>query len=291
MIKLGDIKNIERVINNKKIIYSKLLSNSFGINCIKISLEDKRSFVVKYYNDKVNSFNSIKTESENLNFFYNINLKFFPKVEFQSDDYLVISFLKNDNLKPNRIREDLLNSIISIHSKKNIRYGFDFDTQIGGLKQKNKWNPNWIEFYREKRLGYIFNLINKHNPMDKTINIRIDKLLRNLDNFIPQKPTSSLLHGDLWEGNILFNKKQFVGFIDPGSFYGHNELEIAYLTWFNPNFIKNGFLEKYNEIIKIDKEYKNYEPIYQLYYSMMNVHVWDRSYVYDVERLLNKLKI
>ena len=115
MIKLRDIKNIEKVINNKKIIYSKLLSNSFGINCIKISLEDNKSFVVKYYNDKVYSFNSIKTESENLNFFYNINLKFFPKVEFQSDDYLVISFLKNDNLKPNRIREDLLNSIISIH--------------------------------------------------------------------------------------------------------------------------------------------------------------------------------
>ena len=53
MIKLRDIKNIEKVINNKKIIYSKLLSNSFGINCIKISLEDNKSFVVKYYNDKV----------------------------------------------------------------------------------------------------------------------------------------------------------------------------------------------------------------------------------------------
>ena len=45
-------------------------------------------------------------------------------------------------------------------------------------------------------------------------------------------------------GNILFNKKKFVGFIDPGTFFGHNELEVAYLTWFNRNFIKNGFLEK-----------------------------------------------
>ena len=45
----------------------------------------------------------------------------------------------------------------------------------------------------------------------------------------------------MWEGNILFKNKKFAGFIDPGTFYGHNELEIAYLTWFNPDFIKNNF--------------------------------------------------
>ena len=42
---------------------------------------------------------------------------------------------------------------------------------------------------------------------------------------------------DLWEGNILFKKNKFNGFIDPGSFFGHNEMEIAYLRWFNPSFI------------------------------------------------------
>ena len=73
--------------------------------------------------------------------------------------------------------------------------------------------------------------------MDETINTKIDLLIKKMDNFIPNKPISSLLHGDLWEGNILFKNKKFVGFIDPGSFYGHNELEISYLRWFNPKFI------------------------------------------------------
>ena len=99
------------------------------------------------------------------------------------------------------------------------------------------------------------------------------------------------MHGDLWEGNILFNDRKFIGFIDPGSFYGHNELEIAYLRWFNPIFIDNNFLEKYNNYIRIGKEYLNYEPIYQLYYSLLNVYLWDRKYVHDVNRLLKKIKI
>ncbi len=50
-------------------------------------------------------------------------------------------------------------------------------------------------------------------------------------------------------------------------------------------------MEKYNDFIKIDKEYKNYEYIYQLYYSLLNVYLWDRIYVEDVKRLLIKIKI
>ena len=39
-----------------------------------------------------------------------------------------------------KFKRDLLLAIIKLHSLKNDKYGFDFDTQIGGLRQKNtKW--------------------------------------------------------------------------------------------------------------------------------------------------------
>ena len=202
-----------------------------------------------------------------------------------------MSFINNDDDQPNQTNGDLLNSIISLHSKKSEDYGFNFDTQIGGLRQINSSSKNWLEFYRDKRLNYIFDLVNKNQPMDETINTKIDLLIKKIDNFIPNKPISSLLHGDLWEGNILFNNKKFVGFIDPGSFYGHNELEISYLRWFNPKFIDENFLDKYSDHIRIDKYYFEYEPIYQLYYSLLNVYLWDRSYIEDVRKLLTKIKI
>ncbi|MDA9748659.1 fructosamine kinase family protein, partial [Pelagibacteraceae bacterium] len=202
-----------------------------------------------------------------------------------------MSYLDNDDIKPSKINNDLVDAIVSIHSNESNYYGFEFNTQIGGLEQYNEKNKNWIEFYGEKRLGYVFNLINKSNSMGTSINSKIETLIYKLNDLIPKNPRSMLLHGDLWEGNILFKNKKFSGFIDPGSFYGHNELEIAYLTWFNPNFIKRGFLEKYNNLIKIDKEFKNYEPIYQLYYSLLNVLLWDRNYIIDVKRLLKKIKV
>ena len=291
MIEKSIIIEIEKLLDNKKIIDSKLLSDSFGINCLKIVNEDNKKFIVKYYYDKKYEFNAIKSEVDNLDFYNNNNFNFFPRI-VSSNDYLVImSFIDNNNNQPNKINDDLLEAIISLHSNNSINYGFDFDTQIGGLRQINSYSKNWVEFYRDKRLYYIFDLINKKQPMNSDINTKINLLLKKIDNFIPNKPKPSLLHGDLWEGNILFKNKKFTGFIDPGSFYGHNELEVSYLRWFDPRFIDKNFLDRYNDYISIDKYYLEYEPIYQLYYSLLNVYLWDRSFVKNVHNLLERIKI
>ena len=291
MIKNNIILEIEKLLDNKKILDYNILSDSFGINCLKIETEDKELYIVKYYYKKEGGFNAIKSEADNLLFLNTNKFNFFPRIINYNNVFLIMSFIDNNNYLPNKTNDDLLGAIISLHSKRSDNYGFNFDTQIGGLMQSNSKSKNWVEFYGDKRLHYIFDLINKNQPMDKTINTKIELLLKKIDNFIPNKPKPSLLHGDLWEGNILFKNKKFSGFIDPGSFYGHNELEVSYLRWFDPTFIDRNFLDRYNDHISIDKNYINYEPIYQLYYSLLNVYLWDRIYIENVRRLLDKIKI
>ncbi len=291
MIEKSVTTEIEKLIDNKRISKIFLLSNSFGINCLKINTLDNISFIVKYYYNKSSNFNAISSETKNLLFFEKEKINYFPKVYKYNADYLVMSNIDNNKKKPNETNKDFLEAILKLHTNFNNDYGFYFDTQIGGLRQNNNFCNSWVEFYRDKRLGYIFELINKSKKMDVSINNKIELLLKKLSDFIPDKPKSSLIHGDLWEGNILFLDGCFAGFIDPGSFYGHNELEIAYLRWFNPIFIDKNFLDKYNDVLSIDKNYLEYESLYQLYYSLLNVYLWDRSYVSDVKRLIRKIKI
>lgn len=290
MIEEKHIKEIENLLNKGKIIQFELLQISFDIACIKIKLEDNNKFIVKYNLISQGGFNAIESEAKNLQYLNKI-FNFFPQLINSNKNYLIIEFFENNGNKPTNTNVDFLESIIKIHNISNNLYGFEFNTQIGALEQSNKFENSWTNFYSNKRLGPIFELANNKENLGDFINKKVNYILKNIKNFIPENPTPQLLHGDLWEGNIIFNNKNFIGFIDPGSFYGHNEMEVAYLRWFNPSFVDSKFLDKYNDYIKLEKNYLDYEIIYQLYYALCNVALWDRSYIKETEKLLVELKI
>ena len=290
MIEEKHIKEIENLLNKGKIIQFELLQISFDIACIKIKLEDNNKFIVKYNLISQGGFNAIESEAKNLQYLNKI-FNFFPRLINSNKNYLIIEFFENNGNKPTNTNLDFLESIIKIHNISNNLYGFEFNTQIGAFEQSNKFENSWTNFYSNKRLGPIFELANNKENLGDFINKKVNYILKNIKNFIPENPTPQLLHGDLWEGNIIFNNKNFIGFIDPGSFYGHNEMEVAYLRWFNPSFVDSKFLDKHNDYIKLEKNYLDYEIIYQLYYALCNVALWDRSYIKETEKLLVELKI
>ena len=279
---------IEKFISSNAIKERIIISNSFGMLCEKICLENNQVFIAKYYEFNNIGFNSIKSEANSLTFLQKALPKLFPKIKFKSDNLIIIDFIKHNNIKKTDYQITLAKELLKLHSISNNKYGFNFDTQTGGLKQPNELGSNWVKFFLEKRLNMIYEKINQKKPLPKLTNKKIELLMKNISDYLPNNPKISLLHGDLWEGNILFNNGKLVGLIDPGIYYGHNELEISYLKWFK--FIDNKFLNFYSNTLKIDNHYEKYEPVYQLYFSLLNVYLWDRDfYLKDTNKLLSKI--
>ena len=276
-------------ISDKIVTNRKILSEAFNIRCEKITLNNNDVFIAKFYIKQNIKFNSIISETNSLIYLLKKFQNFFPSIRYYSKNLLIMNFIKHNNVKDKNYQKILADHILKLHFVENDKYGFNFDTQIGGLRQSNKFDLNWVNFFRDNRLNMIFEKISKSNLMSLEINFKIEKLIKNLDKYIPNNPRPSLLHGDLWDGNILFNNCKLVGLIDPGPFFGHSEMEIAYLTWFK--YVDNIFLNFYKERNNINIQYAEYEPIYQLYYSLLNIYLWDRKYIKNTLSLLNKIKI
>ena len=279
---------INKFISDKIITKRKILSEAFNMRCEKITLNNNDIFVVKYHTNQNINFNAIISETNSLIYLLKKFPTLFPYIKYYSKNLLITDFIEHNNVKNKDYQIILANEILKLHMISNNKYGFEFDTQIGGLKQSNKYESNWVSFFTNKRLNMIYEKINKENPMPKYINQRIEKLMHNIENYLPKNPNICLLHGDLWEGNILFNDGKLMGLIDPGIYFGHHELEIAYLTWYK--FIDQSFLNYYSNFINIDKYFPQYEPIYQLYFNLLNVFLWDRElYIKNTKNLLDKI--
>ena len=200
------IKQIENLLNKEKIIKYKILQISFDVVCLKFELSYKKKYIAKFTIKKNTFFNPIKSEAENLIYLNNL-FNFFPKLINYNNKYLVIEYLTNDKNKPGKTNLDFLKSVVKIHSVSNNLFGFDFNTQMGALEQLNSFEESWVKFYLNNRLIPIFELANKKENMGKFINEKTNYIFKNIQSLIPDNPKPSLLHGDLWEGNILFKKK------------------------------------------------------------------------------------
>ena len=183
---------VENQLNNflsEKIITSRIqLSQAFNMMCEKITLNTNEIYVIKYYQTKNKEFNSIVSETNSLTYLLKIFPKLFPSIKYSSKDLLIMDFIKNNNVKKENYQKILADEILKLHKIKNINYGFDFDSQIGALRQINRFESNWVNFFRDKRLNMIFEIINKTEPMPKSINIKIEKLINNLEIIYQKTP-------------------------------------------------------------------------------------------------------
>ncbi|MFQ3360929.1 MAG: fructosamine kinase family protein [Alphaproteobacteria bacterium] len=214
-----------------------------------------------------------------------------PDVLFYKDNLLILEWIECENIPIRPKHEiEIARTILKLHSVKKNYFGYEYDTTIGNLIQPNSRYSKWIDFYRDNRLLHYSKMALNIGLINIELYNRIYKFSQSLEKYLIEPENASLIHGDLWKGNLLINQNNFVGLIDPSTFYGNTEYELAYLIM-NGTFTKT-FYEEYNDHSRIDKDFNRYrKDIYMLspliQYAIMNSGI----YINEVVKILNRLKI
>lgn len=163
------------------------------------------------------------------------------------------------------------------------QYGFDEDNYIGTTVQPNRWQSNWGQFFSEQRLGWQLQLAHENGYRLGDPEQWIKACAKRLQG---HKPQPSLLHGDLWHGNIAFVEGNGAIF-DPASYYGDRETDLAMTQLFSS--LPTDFYHGYDAEWPIDGGYEQRKPIYQLYHLLNHLNLFGGSYLPKCQTLLQEL--
>lgn len=176
--------------------------------------------------------------------------------------------------------ERLGTGLASLHRVRAERHGWPSDNVIGSLPQANGWMDEWPAFWRERGLGPQLRLAYDSGWFEPSARRRFDALLDRLDEFLAPAAEDgpSLLHGDLWSGNVHPTADGEAALIDPASYHGHREVDLAMAELFGG--FDTTFHDAYREAWPLADGYDEARrAIYQLYYLLVHVNLFGGGYV------------
>jgi fructosamine-3-kinase len=183
--------------------------------------------------------------------------------------------------------ERLALALAALHRCMHQRFGFHGDNTIGSSAQVNCWSGDWIEFWREHRLGAQLQLA-QHNGLDRQLIDRGWQLVENLAPlFAGYLPRPSLLHGDLWSGNYSADSSGSPVIYDPACYYGDHEVDLAMMELFgNPGA---RFFAAYRDHFPIDRGYPERRDVYNLYHLLNHANLFGASYATRARQVIERL--
>ena len=169
-------------------------------------------------------------------------------------------------------------------SSRDLPYGLETDNWIGARKQINTPKSSWIAFFRDCRLAPQFASAARYFSVeDRT---RIDDLLSHLDRFLVEPAGPSLVHGDLWSGNMITGNDGKGWLIDPAVYYGHPEADIAMTELFGG--FPPAFYDAYEETGMLQPGYEDRRDLYNLYQLLNHLNMFGSGYLPGVKRILKR---
>jgi fructosamine-3-kinase len=164
-------------------------------------------------------------------------------------------------------------------------FGFTGDNYCGDTPQPNPRTGDGFAFFSEHRLGFQGRLAMDAGLLEADDIRALEQLCGQLDSLVPQQGPS-LLHGDLWNGNVLFDRSGEPVLIDPACYWGWPEAEIAMCGLFGG--FPEAFYASWEAAADPEPGWRERLPLYQLYHLLNHLNLFGSAYHGQVVNLLNR---
>ncbi|MBL6769769.1 MAG: fructosamine kinase family protein [Rhizobiales bacterium] len=287
MMDIVQLLNAKGVLPSKSVIENlTLLSKQYGIETYLLTTSEKK-YILKLNKNPTNQLTVLKKIYEDLR-----DIKFISlKIYYSDNDLLLMEYFENDKNYILAIDDyEIIAKFLSeLHSKKGTSYGYGYSTYLGNLIQNNEKSSSWTKFFLENRYDYYLEILLNRSLIDKRRYNKYKNFREVIKENLTEPSHPSLLHGDIWRGNILINrqaKTHTYQIIDPAIFYGDYEYELAYI--YQNGTFGRGFYEYYNEINKISDEFWEFKIlIYQIIPLMQYAILENKFYLREIDKIID----
>lgn len=177
--------------------------------------------------------------------------------------------------------------LATLHQTQARQHGWHRNNTIGVTPQINTPDDDWARFFGEHRLGYQLALARRNGAAAPLLDqgARLKSALPAL--FSGYRPVPSLLHGDLWSGNVAFDDSGQGVVYDPATYYGDRECDLAMTELFGR--FPDAFYSAYSEAWPIDPGYSTRRDLYQLYHVLNHFNLFGGGYQASALDLISRL--
>ncbi len=186
-----------------------------------------------------------------------------PRVLAVDGDCLILEWVEPATRHPADPAVAFGADLARLHAAGAPAFGAEEDGWIGRLPMKNTPAPTWAEFYGASRVLPYLRLAHDRGALDPADVPRVEALVSRLDTLLPEEEPARL-HGDLWNGNCLWGADGRVHVVDPASYGGHREVDIAMLHLFGFTHLART-MEAYEEVAPLAPGWEDRLGVHQLF--------------------------
>jgi fructosamine-3-kinase len=212
-----------------------------------------------------------------------------PAVLYSNEHVIVMEFIPSHHTLDDSCQINAAELLSELHAIRSDQYGLERDTLIGALRQPNAQSRDWPAFYGQHRLVFMAQEAHKEGRIDAKVVKQAEKLAGKLPGLLKNAAPPSLIHGDIWGGNILAGRGKIAAFLDPAIYYADPEIELAFIRLFNT--FSESFFRRYNEVHPIRPGFfEERADIYALYPLLVHARLFGASYARKAMKILDRFE-